>query len=98
MKLKSFFLLAALAAVSFNTEVSAEVRLSPLFTDNMVLQQKTDAPVWGTAEPGKTVTVVTSWNKASYKAVAGDDGKWHLEPGEFRISVGTGSVTICCVE
>jgi len=79
MKLKSFFLLAALAAVSFNTEVSAEVRLSPLFTDNMVLQQKTDAPVWGTAEPGKTVTVVTSWNKASYKAVAGDDGKWMVK-------------------
>lgn len=30
----------------FVTNVCAQVKLSPLFSDNMVLQQKTEAPVW----------------------------------------------------
>ena len=57
----------------------AEIRMSPLFTDNMVLQQKTDAPVWGKAAPGAEVSVYTSWNKAVYKAVADHDGKWSVK-------------------
>ena len=58
---------------------SAEIKMSPLFTDNMVMQQKADAPVWGTAEPKAKVTVKTSWNKASYTAVADEAGKWMVK-------------------
>lgn len=29
------------------TSVAAQVKLSPIFSDNMVLQQQTKAPVWG---------------------------------------------------
>lgn len=58
---------------------SAEVHMSPLFTDNMVMQQKSDAPVWGTALPGATVTVVPSWNKVKYTAAADADGKWMVK-------------------
>lgn len=47
--------------------------------------------------PDETKTVEFVIN-ADELAFAGDDGKWHLEPGEFRISVGTESVTICCIE
>lgn len=79
MKIKSIMALAVVAGALLCTEVAAEVKMSPLFTDNMVLQQKTDAPVWGTALPGRTVTVRTSWNKASYKATAGEDGKWMVK-------------------
>lgn len=60
-------------------KMSAEVRMSPLFTDNMVLQQKTDAPVWGTADPGAQVQVMTSWNKRVYTVKAGEDGKWMVK-------------------
>ena len=58
---------------------AAKIRMCPLFTDNMVLQQKSNAPVWGTAEPGTGVTVKTSWNKKSYTAEAGEDGKWMVK-------------------
>lgn len=77
MKLR-FCIIIALLSAAFGT-VSAQVTLSPLFTDNMVLQQKTDAPIWGTADPGTKVTVVTSWNKAVYSAVADEDGKWTVK-------------------
>ena len=59
--------------------VYAEVRMNPLFTDNMVMQQKSDAPVWGTATPGADVTVVTSWNKAKYTATADENGRWTVK-------------------
>ena len=60
-------------------EISAEVKMSPLFTDNMVLQQKTDAPVWGTADPGAQIQVMTSWNKRVYTVNADEDGKWMVK-------------------
>lgn len=76
MNLKSILFSAiGLICISF-TNADAAVHMSPLFTDNMVMQQKTNAPIWGTATPGATVTIVTSWNNAKYSTVAGENGKW----------------------
>lgn len=33
----------------------AKIVLPPIFSDNMVLQQQTNAPIWGEAQPMKTV-------------------------------------------
>lgn len=35
----------------------AKIVLPPIFSDNMVLQQQTNAPIWGEAQPMKTVKV-----------------------------------------
>lgn len=61
-----------------NIEAEAKVSLPVIFGDNMVLQQNADVPLWGKAAPGKTVQVKTSWDKKSYKTVAGEDGKWKV--------------------
>lgn len=47
--------------------------------------------------PGETETVTFNLD-ADDLSFAGDDGEWHLEPGEFRIAVGTESLIITCVE
>ena len=47
--------------------------------------------------PGETKTVTFKLN-ADDLSFAGDDGKWHLEPGEFRIAVGTESLVLNCME
>src|ERR1051325_2814237 len=52
----------------------AELKLIPLFSDNMVLQGDIPAPIWGTAEAGEEVTVSIAGQKKSAKA--GADGKW----------------------
>ena len=82
--MKKFILtvLAALAAFS----AGAKVELTPLFTDNMVFQQNTQAPVWGKAAPGATVKVTPSWNNKTYTATAAADGRW-----EVRIPTPKGS-------
>ena len=52
-------LIAALLLLSGT--ISAKVVLPPMFSDNMVLQQQADAPIWGEAKPMKAVKVTTSW-------------------------------------
>ncbi len=52
----------------------AEVMVSNLFSDNMVLQRDIPAPVWGTADPGEKVAV--SLGEAVASAVADDKGRW----------------------
>ena len=54
----------------------AKVVLPPVISDNMVLQQNTDAALWGKAEPGKKVTIIPSWAKAKTVVIAGEDGSW----------------------
>jgi hypothetical protein len=53
----------------------ADVRLHGLFTDNMVLQRDTKAPVWGWAEPGEVVTV--KFNGRTVRTTA-EDGRWKV--------------------
>ena len=58
--------------------VRAQVRLQPLFTDNMVLQQQASVPVWCETKPGKTVKVTPSWNRKTYVTKADKQGKWQV--------------------
>jgi len=71
---KRTMLFVVLAAVACCAQ--AKVRLPHLIGDNMVLQQQTDARLWGWAAPGKTVTVTTSWSDQKVTAKAGKDGRW----------------------
>lgn len=74
MKLKLIPLLITGLAAGFSAK--AQLKLGSLFTDNMILQQQMQAPIWGWDTPGKTVTVITSWNGKAYKASTTSTGKW----------------------
>ena len=65
-----------LTFLAFSLFAQGEVKLPAIFGDNMVMQQQTDAAIWGSATAGSTVRITTSWNKRSYSARAGSDGKW----------------------
>ena len=54
--------------------VFADVRVSNLFGDNIVLQREIAAPVWGTANPGEAVTVKIGETRATGRADA--KGNW----------------------
>ena len=72
----------------------AKIVLPPVFTDNMVLQQKATVTLWGTASSGKKVTVTTSWDGQTYATTASKtDGSWCVRfdtpsyGGPYEISV-----------
>lgn len=85
-----------LLLLACTVSVHAKVKLQPMFSDNMVLQQQTDAPIWGEAAPGKTVTVKTSWNHKTYSAKANTNGRWDVKVqtpkagGPYQIIVSDG--------
>ncbi len=78
-KLQLLFTLAFLFSLVGLKPALAEISLPSVFGSNMVLQQQTDASIWGTASPNKTVKVTTSWNGKSYSAKADGNGKWNLK-------------------
>jgi len=52
------------------------ITMNPLFTDNMVLQQKQDIPIWGTANPDGEVLVI--FNEQQKKVLVDKNGKWKV--------------------
>ena len=87
---------ALLVAVSVSTLASAKVELASLFTNNMVLQQQTEAPIWGKATPNKEVSIITSWDNQTYKIKADEAGQWRTKlntpraGGPYTIKVSDG--------
>lgn len=55
----------------------ADVALPALISDNMVLQQRAKANVWGTADKGEKITV--KLGEKTVSTTAGDDGKWSVK-------------------
>ncbi|MDH3583544.1 MAG: serine hydrolase, partial [Phycisphaerae bacterium] len=53
------------------------IRLPRIFSDHMILQQKTSNAIWGWAEPGTPVSVKASWG-ARATATADRAGAWKL--------------------
>lgn len=85
------------AAVLCASALQAKVTLPSVISDNMVLQQNTNAALWGKAEPGRTVTVKTSWNKRKYSVKADPQtGAWFVDVattaagGPYEISISDG--------
>lgn len=93
--MKKTILALAFGALGF-ASATAEVTLPAIFSDNMVLQQQTDAPIWGEAMPGAKVIVTTSWDKKKYTVTAGADGKWMAKMatpkagGPYKVTVSDG--------
>jgi sialate O-acetylesterase len=63
----------ALASVAL-----ADVKPAALFTDHMVIQRETKAPVWGTADAGESITVTASWGETA-TVTAGEKGRWMVK-------------------
>ena len=87
--------LAALAGIAH-----ADIVLSPILGNGMVLQRESEVALWGTATPGARIEVAPSWGGAS-KATADDKGRWRVRlhtpaaGGPYEIALrGDGDVTL----
>ncbi len=77
LPMKSKFLLSiCLAAL---TLPAMALELPEQIGDNMMLQQQTQARLWGWAKGGSSVTVTPSWNGQKYSVKANKaDGRWEV--------------------
>ncbi|QDW25585.1 9-O-acetylesterase [Pedobacter sp. KBS0701] len=97
-RLKSILLIALLLCISAFAQ--AKILLPSVFGNNMVLQQKTNAAIWGKANAGKAVKVMVSWNKINYGAIADANGNWKIKVatpgygGPYTITISDGELLV----
>ena len=96
MKKILFVLVCVLMSLSM---YSQDLTVGSLFADNMVLQQNTEAKIWGTTIPNTSVEVKTSWG-ITKSVVSDKDGKWitslltRKSGGIFQITIQSGKQTL----
>ena len=72
-----FFVLIAIVGLTLSA--SAEVRLPDIMSSNMVLQQLSNATLWGYAEEGSKITIKPSWDKQTYTTTTSATGEWMVK-------------------
>jgi sialate O-acetylesterase len=98
MKTSTLFLIILLT-LSGCQKTPSRIKLPSLIGDNMLLQQKTDAKIWGKASPGKKIKVSASWN-VSGETKSGENGKWTISlptpeaGGPYTMTVSAKDTTI----
>ncbi len=76
--------------------LSGMIRLPALIGDGMVLQQNSDASLWGWAKQGATVSIRTSWNNKNYTTKVNAQGKWMVKVatpaagGPYKVTISDG--------
>jgi sialate O-acetylesterase len=87
-----------LFALMLSTYARAEVQPNALFSDNAVIQQNVDVPVWGAAKEGEKVTLTFDGDTETTET---KDGKWmvHLKPhkagGPYTMTIaGENTITV----
>jgi sialate O-acetylesterase len=86
-----------IACLFLSFPLFSTITLPEIFSDNLVLQQQTDAPIWGKAT-GKSVKLTTSWDNQTYTTQPDMDGKWFVRVktpgagGPYSISITDGKV------
>jgi sialate O-acetylesterase len=92
-------------ALTASLPAMAALNVNPIFTSNMVLQRGVTVPVFGTGDPGATVTV--QFQNQNVSAVVGANGKWQANLASMPasasastmfISSGTSSITLNAVQ
>ena len=62
--------------ITFASFAAKTARFATVFTDNLVLQQKSDVKIWGYANPGETLSLQCSWISKTSQIVADKAGNW----------------------
>jgi sialate O-acetylesterase len=81
-KMRVGFLLCSAALLFGALGLRAEVKLPSLLSDGLVLQQGMKVNIWGTADPGESVTVTLGDQRVSTEADGG--GQWKVKLGPLN--------------
>ncbi len=58
------------------SHLNAEIRLPAIISDNMVIQQNTNVPIWGWGKPGENIIIKGSWQESVTSTTTDVNGKW----------------------
>ena len=101
MKLKSFYSLVGIISIPFYScsNNTNELKVAPVFSNHMVLQQKSDVPIWGSGSPEENIEIIASWGEVS-KTNISENGNWNVSirtpnyGGPYEVKVVSGKKEI----
>lgn len=94
--IRKFFFLVFTFLFFVSNIVLAEIKLPAIFGNGMVIQQNTEASIWGVADKNSDIELITSWNNKKYTAKTNTDGKWKIKVvtpeagGPYSITISDG--------
>ncbi len=74
--------LICLSSVAIQS-TAAEMVVSGVFSNDMVLQRETKVPVWGWADPGEKISVSIADQRV--EAIADQSGNWRAELAPLKV-------------
>jgi len=87
------FIFLIIYVLLFSTVAEAKIWLPSIFSDNMVLQQKSEAMIWGwTTSPSEKITISGSWNN-DLVTIKAYQGVWSVKlptpaaGGPFEVTI-----------
>ena len=92
-------LLFLISVIQPESMKKSSIVMPAVFSDNMVLQQNTQVPFWGKANPGESISINCTWG-ASANTTADDKGEWLLKVetqkagGPYGVKIQIGDTTI----
>jgi sialate O-acetylesterase len=89
--MKKFITAIACIFTIINTE--AKVFLPAVYSNHMVLQQKSNVKIWGWSDVGEKISITTSWDTATYKAEGDAYAKWQTVL-QTPVAGGTYTITV----
>lgn len=82
-------------SISFLTLAAQALELPSIIGNDMMLQQQTEARLWGWAKGGSTVTVTPSWDQKAYQVkVDKKSGRWEVMVATPAASYDTHQITV----
>lgn len=81
------YLVASVLTLGSIITSNAAITLPEIISDNMVLQQQTNARLWGWATPGAQIIITSDWNNNSVEVTTDENGRW-----DALLATGTASM------
>lgn len=74
--MKHHFIKFLIITLLLSNAAEAIIRLPPILSNNMVLQQNSQATLWGWADASERFIIISSWKEEVDTVVAENTGKW----------------------
>jgi len=87
-------IMACLILIMISGTSNAKIRLPEIIGADMVLQQSTQARIWGWSDPGSKVRLTTSWDNRIYDVVSSADSTWEVKVNTLKADFKKYSITI----
>ncbi len=86
--------LLAICIFAVTSTLSAQLKIAGVFSNNAVLQQNAEVPIWGWAKPDSKVNIEIANQKIS--TVADNKGRWHIRLQPFMADNKAYTLNVSC--